>query len=174
MRTTASEALIFVHVRRFDTQNLVKLGRRRGVLQEHTLFREDVVASGKGSERTFMEARQDELLLARIGIDVANSEDTRDVRFKASRVDNDLLTFQGEAPVFDRAKLGLQAKEDQEVVKRNTTRYAVGTSDEYFGELVIGFVKALPTKLSVQSSAESPPPQITTFLPSKMDGSLQL
>ena len=97
MRTTASEALIFVHVRRFDTQNLVKLGRRRGVLQEHTLFREDVVASGKGSERTFMEARQDELLLARIGIDVANSEDTRDVRFKASRVDNDLLTFQGEA-----------------------------------------------------------------------------
>ena len=45
----------------------------RGVLQELFLRRIQVVLHGKGGEGRLVEAREDQLLLARIGVDVATA-----------------------------------------------------------------------------------------------------
>ena len=144
-----------------------------------------------------MEAGEDELLLAGVGVDVAHGEDARDVRLKAGGVDDDLLAVELEAPVLDRAELRLQTEEDEQMVERDAARDAVGARDEHFGELAVGFVEArdlahfelhLPVLAqflhlgdggglgaeAVAAVNESPPPQMTTFLPSKTEGSLQL
>lgn len=47
----------------------MELRRRGRVLQEHALFREDVVAGREGGEGAFVEAGEDELLLAGVGVD---------------------------------------------------------------------------------------------------------
>ena len=56
----------------------MELRARRRVLEEDALFREDIVAGRKGSQRAFMEARENELLFPGVRIDVAHGEDAGD------------------------------------------------------------------------------------------------
>ena len=124
----ASFQTLVVKGRRFDAEHLVKLRARRRVLQEDALFGEDVVAGREGCERAFMEARENELLLSGVRIDVAHGEDAGDARLEAGGVDDDLLALEVEPPVFDGAELGLKAEEDEEVVERDAARNATSVS----------------------------------------------
>ena len=58
-----------------------------------------------GGERGLMETRQDQLQLARIGVDVADGENARNARFELRRVDGDQILMEIDAPVWrsDRA-----------------------------------------------------------------------
>ena len=120
----------------------MELRRRRRVLEENALFREHVVAGGEGAKGAFVEARENQLLLARIDVDVADGEDAGNAGFETFGIDHDLLAFELETPVFDRAELGLQTEEDKEMVERDTTGHAVSTGNGDFGELAVFFVKA--------------------------------
>src|SRR6185437_7295522 len=60
-----------------DPQPLVHDGAGSRILQELPLLREEVVLDAEGGERRLVEAREDELLLAGIGVDVAHREDPR-------------------------------------------------------------------------------------------------
>ena len=89
-----------------------------------------------------MEARQDELLLARIGVDVTHGEDARDGAFELFRVHNDLLAVKFQAPFGDRTDLGLKAEEHEQVVQRHAAHNAVAAGDADFGHLAVFFFKA--------------------------------
>jgi hypothetical protein len=56
-----------------DAQPLVHHRARRRVLQELAFGGVEMVLDGEGGERRLVEARQDELLLAGIGVDVATA-----------------------------------------------------------------------------------------------------
>src|SRR6478735_4196590 len=76
-RGVAIGKAVSVEYRRFHAEHLVQLWRGRGVLHVDFLFREDIRSSTKGCQRALMEARQNQLFLARIGIDVTHSKDAR-------------------------------------------------------------------------------------------------
>jgi hypothetical protein len=69
-----------------------------------------------------VEARQNQLLLARIGVDVAHREHARDVGLEFLGVDGDLLAVQHQAPFGDRTELGRQAVEHQQRIERHAAR----------------------------------------------------
>src|SRR5438128_5594456 len=83
---------------RRDAEQLVQLGARRRVLQRLRALRVDELADRERGKRRFMEAADDELLLARVGVDVADGEDPGRRGLEARRVDDDLLLLQREAP----------------------------------------------------------------------------
>jgi hypothetical protein len=57
-----------------------------------------------------VEAAQDQLLLARVGVDVANREDAVNGRLEFRGVDLDGLLLELEAPLGDRSELGCSPK----------------------------------------------------------------
>jgi hypothetical protein len=67
-------------------------------------------AAAKAGQRRLVEARQDQLLLARIGVHVAHREDARRAGLELLGVDDDLLALEVQAPLGDRAQLGLRPK----------------------------------------------------------------
>ncbi|MCY1231998.1 hypothetical protein D9M72_444650 [compost metagenome] len=81
-----------------------------------------------------MEARQDQLLLAGVGVDVAHREDARDIGLELLGVHLDLLALQVQAPFGDRAQLGRQAEEHQQVIHRHAAGHAVGAGHLDLGE----------------------------------------
>src|SRR5574343_91750 len=72
-------ALGLVEYWRFHAQHFVQFRRGGGVLHVDLLVREDIWCSAEGSQSRFVEARQNQLLLARIGVDVAHGEDARNI-----------------------------------------------------------------------------------------------
>ena len=88
-----------------------------------------------------MEAGEDELLLAGVGVDVAHGEDTRNRAFELFGVHDDLLALELQPPVGDRADLGLQAEEHEQVVQGHAAHDAVAARDADFGHLVVFFFK---------------------------------
>src|SRR5437764_665145 len=60
---------------RRDAEQLVQLGARRRVLQRLRALRVDELADRERGKRRFVEAADDELLLARVGVDVAAADD---------------------------------------------------------------------------------------------------
>ena len=117
----------------------MQLRRSRRVLQEHPFFREDIVASSKSGQRALVEPRQNELLLAGIGIDVPDGEYSGNARFEASSVDNNLLAFEVEPPCFDGTELRLQTEENEEMVKRNASGNTVGAGYAHFCKTTVFF-----------------------------------
>src|SRR5688572_6818042 len=103
---TPSEYGILVEDGCFDTQDLVQLGRGRRVLQVDLLVREDERRGREGSQGALMEARQDQLLLARVGVDVADGKDARRVGGELLRVHLELLALDVQAPLGDGPQLG--------------------------------------------------------------------
>jgi hypothetical protein len=97
---------LLIKRRRFHTQHLVEFWTGGGVLQQHALVWVDDGRSAERCKRAFVEARQDELLLARVGVDVADREDTGFVGRKLFGVYNQLLSLDIKAPVGDRSQLG--------------------------------------------------------------------
>src|SRR5450830_1372286 len=197
----------------FHAEDLMQFRRRCRVLHVDLLLREDIGRRAKGCQRSFVEARQDQLFLAWVGVDVAHREDARNVGFELFGVDHfQLLALDIQTPFGDRAQFWRQTEKHQQHVKRQAASNAVGTGDLDLGQFaVLGFKpvacptrncisycshssfilatdagaarnssrrcssttdSALPTKFSAQSSAESPPPQMTMFLPSNCAGSL--
>ena len=77
-----SVAMIFIS----DTQFLLQAGRRRRVLEAQLLVRLADVERGLRHQRGLVKARQDQLQLARIGVDVADGEDARRLAFELRRV----------------------------------------------------------------------------------------
>ena len=133
--------VLIVKGRCFNAEDLVQLRRSRRVLQEHPFFREDIVASSKSGQRALVEPRQNELLLAGIGIDVPDGEYSGNARFEASSVDNNLLAFEVEPPCFDGTELRLQTEENEQMIQGHAARDAVGARDADFGHLVVFFFK---------------------------------
>jgi hypothetical protein len=85
-----------------------------------------------------VEARQDQLLLARIGVDVAHGEDARHIGLELLGVDHlQLLALDVQAPFGDRAELGRQAEEHQQHVQRHAAGDAVGAGDLGAGQLAV-------------------------------------
>jgi hypothetical protein len=131
-----------VERRRLDPQRLVQLGAGGRVLQVDGLAREHVRRRAECSQRGFVEAAQDQLLLAGIGVDVAHREDARDAGLELLGVDDDLLALQRQAPVGDRAELGTEAEEHQQHVQRHDARDAVAAGDLHAAEAAVGFLVA--------------------------------
>ena len=97
----------------------------------------DELADRERGERRFVEAADDELLLARIGVDVADREDPRRRGLEARRVDDELLLLERQAPVGDRPELRAPAEQDEERVERQLARIAVAGQDGEGGELAV-------------------------------------
>ena len=110
----------------------MQLRRRRRVLQEHLLIREHILGSREGRQSALVETGQNQLLLARVSVAVADRKDTGNVGFKTGGIDHDLLAIKLKTPFSDRAHLRLQAEEDEEAVERNTAHNAVVTGHTDF------------------------------------------
>ena len=89
-----------------------------------------------------METGKDQFLFTRINVDVADSEDARDVGFETGSVHNDLFSFERQAPICNRSEFRLQAEENQQMFGRNTAGNAVGAGDFNFGHLAVFFCEA--------------------------------
>ena len=63
------------------------------VLQKHPLIRVQVFLHAKCGQRRLVKPAQDQLLLARVGVDVADGEDARYVGFELLGVDCQLLAL---------------------------------------------------------------------------------
>ena len=72
-----------------------------------------------------MEARQDQLLLARIDTDVADRENTRHVRLESLGVDCDRALLQFQTPVGDRAQSRRQPEENQQRIQRHARDHLI-------------------------------------------------
>jgi hypothetical protein len=68
-----------------------------------------------------VEAADDELLLARVGVDVAHREHAALARFVFLGVDRHLLALQFQAPVGDGAEPGRDAEAGDQRVERQST-----------------------------------------------------
>ena len=97
---------------------LLQVRRRGGVLEDQLLIRIDVFVDLLRHERALVEARQDQLQLARIGIDVADGEDALLARLELLRVDGNQVLFEIEPPIGDRAELHGEAEERQHDFER--------------------------------------------------------
>src|SRR3954452_24184013 len=129
-----AEARANFRTSRRDAEQLVQLAARRRVLQGLRALWMDELADRERGERRLVEAANDELLLARIGVDVADCEDPRRRRLEARRADDDLLLLQRQPPVDDRPELRAPAEQDEECVERHIARIAVAAEDGEGGE----------------------------------------
>ena len=89
-----------------------------------------------------METGQNQFLFTRINVDIADSENARDIGFEAGSVHNDLFSFERQAPIRNRSEFRLQAEENEQVFSRNAASDAVGAGDLNFGHLAVFLRKA--------------------------------
>src|SRR5579863_490935 len=108
-----------------DTQPLMHDRAGGRVLEELPLLRKEMMLDRESGERSFVEARQDELFLAGIGVDVTHGEDPRQARLELLRVDPESLLLELESPFGDRSELRMQAEEDQEMLRLQRMHRAV-------------------------------------------------
>src|ERR1700756_822454 len=97
-----------------DAELLLQAGGRGGVLKNQPLAWIDVVVRLLRHQRAFVEARQDELELARIPVDVADRKNPGHARFERRGVDHDILAvLHFHAPIRDRTELHCESEEWQ-------------------------------------------------------------
>src|SRR5688572_30276663 len=82
-----------------DAELLLQAGRRRRVLEGQLLVRKDVTVRLLRHQRRLVKAGQDQLQLARIGVDVADREDTRLAGLERAGIDRDQILVEAKAPV---------------------------------------------------------------------------
>jgi hypothetical protein len=90
----------------------------------------------EGRQRRFVEARQDQLLLAGVRIDVAHREHARDAGLELLGVHLDRALVDPQAPLGDRSQLRVQAEEHQRLVGANLVELAVETLHAHAAESV--------------------------------------
>ena len=105
---------------------LLQAGRGGRVLKHEALVRIDVAVRLLRHQRDFVEAGQDQLELARIGVDVADREDAGNVGLERLGADRDQVVLQVDAPVGDRPELHGQAEERQDRVAGDVEVRAFG------------------------------------------------
>ena len=104
----------------------MQLGAGGGVLQVNlALVRIDDGGRGKGGQRAFVKAAEDQLFLAGVGVDVAHGKDAAHAGGKFFGVHHQLFALDLQVPFGNRAQLGAEAKEDQQRVQRHHARHAV-------------------------------------------------
>ena len=82
-----------------------------------------------GGERGFMKTGQDQLELARIGVDVADGENARNARFEFRRIDGDQVLIEIDSPTGDRPELHGEPEERQHVVAGVVIKLTVLAAD---------------------------------------------
>src|ERR1035437_11081446 len=90
--------------RRLNPQDFVQLRARRCVLQKDFFIRKNNGHGAKSGQCTFMETTQNELLLARVNVDIADSKNTGLAGGKLFGIDLELFTFDVQPPLGDGAK----------------------------------------------------------------------
>ena len=75
-------------MRCFDAEHFVQFWARGRVLQKNAFFWIHILGSGKSSQSAFMETGQNQFLFTRINVDIADSENARDIGFEAGSVHN--------------------------------------------------------------------------------------
>src|SRR5580658_6047554 len=188
-----------------DAQTLLHDGTGGGVLQELPLLGEEMMLDGKCGERSLVKAAQDELLLAGIGVDVADREDAGDAGLKPLRIHLERPLLEFHAPVGDGTQFRMQPVKGEHVLggQCDVPSSAVCTSSPVSLSLSLRRPVVLPSNTcilpaltnsriratvagaarnsarrcssvseralshsaTVQSRAESPPPQITRSRP---------
>src|SRR5436190_7456911 len=105
------------HARRGEhsahAQLLLQGGGRGGVLEQQLLARIDDVVGGLRHQRHLVKARQDELQLAGVGVDVADGEDARFAGLELLGIHGDEVLIQVEPPIGDRPELHGEPEEGQ-------------------------------------------------------------
>src|SRR6202021_4116312 len=96
-----------------DPELLLQTRRRRRVLEHQPLVRIDIAVRLLGHQRTLMEAAQDELELAGIGVDVADRKNSGHAALERRGLDRHQIILQRNTPVRDRPELHGQAEERQ-------------------------------------------------------------
>src|ERR1035438_10154191 len=86
-------------------QALLHDGAGGRVLQELPLFREQVMLNTERRQRRLMKSAQDQLLLAGIGVDVADREDARHAGLEFFGVHLECLLLEFDPPFGDRTEL---------------------------------------------------------------------
>ena len=104
----------------------MQLGAGGGVLQVDALVGKDVGRGREGGERGLVEAREDQLLLAGIGVDVADREDAGLAGLELLGVDLERLLLELEAPLRDRPELRVQPEECEQLLAADALARAVG------------------------------------------------
>ena len=99
-------------------------------------------AAPKAASAHSWKPRQNELLLARVDVDVAHRENAGHAGGELLGVHLELLALDVQAPCGDRAQLGRQAEEHQQHVQRHHARHAVGARDLGARELAVFFLVA--------------------------------
>src|SRR4029077_20683611 len=97
-----------------DSELLLQAGRRRRVLGHEPLVRINVAVRLLRHQRDLVEAGEDQLELARIGVDVADREDARDVGLELLSIDRNEIVVELDAPVRHRAELHGEPEEWQD------------------------------------------------------------
>ena len=105
---------------------LLQARRRGGVLEDQLLVRIDIFMGCLRHQRRLMEAGQDELQLAGIGVDVADGEDARLARLELRGVDGNEILVEIEAPIGDRPELHGETEEGHHDLGRLLEGRAVG------------------------------------------------
>src|ERR1700734_123030 len=94
-----------MRIRRIGNAEPLLHDRARGrVLQKLPLLRVQVVLDAEGRQRRLMKAAQNELLLARIGVDVADRENAGHAGLEVLGVDLERLLLHLEAPLGHRSE----------------------------------------------------------------------
>ena len=101
-------------------------------------------------QRRLVEARQNELQLARIGVDVADGEDALFAGLEFRRVDGDQILFEIEAPIGDRTELHGEAEKGKHDLGRLLEGRTVGALHRHRTELA-----ALPVELGDLTELEA-------------------
>src|SRR6186713_1539239 len=99
-----------------DAEPLVHDRARRRVLQELLLLRMQMMLDREGGQRRLVEAAQDQLLLAGIGVDVAHGIDAGHIGLEFLGVDLERFLLELETPLRDRPELRMQAEKHEQVI----------------------------------------------------------
>src|SRR5579862_4874829 len=125
------------------SEALLQERARRRVLQVRFFAGPQVFAYRKGRQRSLVEARQDEFLLARVVVDIADRKNAGRARLEARGIDTQRLAVEGEPPLGDRAELRMQTPEDEEMIERHRARHAIGAAHVHTSERTVALDDAL-------------------------------
>src|SRR4051812_14833482 len=112
-RSSAIRCPALVFAFRSNAQALVHERARRRVLQVNLFAWLEVFLDRKCSKCGLVKARQDQLLLTGISIDITNRINARYVGLEFFGVDAQLFLVDLQAPLCNRAKLRMQAEEHE-------------------------------------------------------------
>src|SRR5690606_23320690 len=120
-----------------DAEFLLQARRGSRVLESDLRIGICIFECGLRHQRGFVEARQNELQLARIGVDVTNRKNTWLARLELFRINSDQVLMQVEAPIRNRAEFHRQTEEGQQRVAFDLIVVAIIALRSHAGELAI-------------------------------------